>query len=126
MREKTNVTIINNSSESNIIEIFPFLAPVLTIRYSSIVSETFSSVYPAENSITVPISTRDITLSINIDGKWNLPDNSNSFNSELTIAIVSTANAELYKFYINNWDGEELIAMQLRIHLTNPGIFYES
>ena len=53
------------------------LVPELTIRYGSIVGETFSSVYPAVNSITVPISTRDISLSINIDGKWNLPDNSN-------------------------------------------------
>ena len=99
------------------------LVPELTIRFGTIVNETLSSVYPAENSITVPISTRDITLSINIDGKWNLPDNSNSSNSVLSIAIVSTADPGLYKFYISNWDGEEQIAMQLQIIPIQPGMF---
>ena len=97
--------------------------PILTFKYSSIVGETFSSVYPAENSITVPISTRNITLSINIDGKWNLPDNSNSSNSVLSIAIFGTANAGLYKFYISNWDGVEQIAIQLQIIPIQPGMF---
>ena len=78
--------------------------------------------YPTVNYIAVPIYTRNISISIDIDGKWNLPDNTNISYSELTIPIFISQNTGVYMFYIINWDGEEQCAMQLRIEAITAGI----
>ena len=96
----------------------------MTIRYGSIVGNTFFSVNPTVNTVNLPLSTKDITISINLDGKWNLPDNSYITNSDLTIYTFSSQDSGLYKFYIINWDGEEECAMQLRIDSIIAGISY--
>ena len=67
------------------------------------------------NTLSVPSTIQDITLLINIEGKWTLPDNSNSTNSLLTIPNFSSQNNGVYKFYINNWDGIEVIAMEITL-----------
>ena len=95
----------------------------MTIRYGSIVGNTFFSVNSIVNTINVPLSTKDITISINLDGKWNLPDNSNIPNSDLTISTFSSQDSGLYKFYIINWDGKEECAMQLRIDSIIAGMY---
>ena len=95
----------------------------MTIRYGSIVGNTFYSVNPTVNTINVPLSTKDITISINLHGKWNLPNNSNITNFELTISTFSSQDSGLYKFHIINWDGKEECAMQLRIDSTIAGMY---
>ena len=95
----------------------------MTIRYGSIVGNTFFSVNPTVTTINVPLSTKDITISINLNGKWNLPNNSNVTNSELTISTFSSQDSGLFKFYIINWDGKEECAMQLRIDSTIAGMY---
>ena len=71
------------------------------------------------NTLLIPSAVQDITLSINIEGKWTLPDNSNSTNSILTIPNFSSQNNGVYKFFINNWDDVEVCAIQ--IYLTAAG-----
>ena len=89
----------------------------------SMIYGTFFSVNPSVNDFAVPISTSDMTISINLEGKWSLPDNSNLFNSQVTISTFSSQNAGLYKFYITNWDGAEQCAMQLRLNVAIPGMY---
>ena len=69
--------------------------------------------YPAINALSVPSVVQDITLSINIEGKWTLPDNTESTNSVLTILNFSSQNNGVYKFYTNNWDNVEVCAIQI-------------
>ena len=95
----------------------------MTIRYGSIVGNTFFSVNPTITTINVPLSTKDMTISINLNGKWNLPNNSYITNSDLTISTFSSQDSGLYKFYIINWDGKEECAMQLRIDSTIAGMY---
>ena len=73
----------------------------------------YSLAYPAMNSLLVLSAEQDVTLSTNIEGKWNLPNNSNSTNSILTIPNFSSQNNGVYKFYIINWDGVEVYAIQI-------------
>ena len=70
------------------------------------------------NTLSVPSAVQDITLSINIEGKWTLPDNFNSTNSVLTIPNFSTQNNGVYKFYTNNWDGVEVCVIQIDLTTT--------
>ena len=74
------------------------------------------------NTLSVPSAVQDITLSINIEGKWTLPDNSESTNSVLTIPNFSLHNDGVYKFYINNWDDVEVCAMQIDLITSNNTI----
>ena len=67
------------------------------------------------NTLSVPSAVQDITLSINIEGKWTLPNNSNSTNSVLTIPNFSSQNNGVYKFYTNNWDGTEVCVIQITL-----------
>ena len=67
------------------------------------------------NTQLVPSAVQNITLSINIEGKWNRPDNTNSTNSILTISNFSSQNNGVYKFYINNWDGIGVCAIQITL-----------
>ena len=71
------------------------------------------------NTLLVPSAVQEITLSINIEGKWTLPDNSNSTISILTIPNFSSHNNGVYKFYINNWDDVEVCAMQIVLTTSN-------
>ena len=90
-----------------------FLVPTIYISYGLVPVGSYSSVYPAMNTLSVPSSEQDVTLLTNIEGKWNLPNNSNSTNSILTILSFSSQNNGVYKFYITNWDGVELCALQI-------------
>ena len=73
------------------------------------------------NTLSVPLAVQDITLSINIEGNWTLPDNSESTNSVLTIPNFTPQNNGAYKFYTNNWDGVEVCAIQINL-TTTPAI----
>ena len=70
------------------------------------------------NTLFVPSAVQDITLSINIEGKWTLPDNTESANSVLTIPNFSSQENGVYKFYTNNWDDVEVCAIQVTLTTT--------
>ena len=69
----------------------------------------------------IPSAVQEITLSMNIEGNWALPDDSQSTNSILTIPNFSSHNIGVYKFYIKNWDKIEVCAVQ--IHIGIIGMF---
>ena len=91
---------------------------MLNISYGVVFAKSYSLVYPELNELSVPSAVQTIILSINIEGKWNLPDNSNSNNSKLTIPNFPSQNNGTYKFYINNWSGIEVCAIQINLTTT--------
>ena len=64
--------------------------------------------YPATNNLTIPLVTTDISLTLNIIGKWNTPDGTNSTGSTFQISEFMNENVGVYTFYTNNWDGVEV------------------
>ena len=70
------------------------------------------------NTLSVPSAVQDITLSINIEGKWTLPDNSELNDPVITIPNFSTLNNGVYKLYTTNWDGIEVCAIQIDLTST--------
>ena len=91
---------------------------MLNISYGIVFVKSYSLVYPELNELSVPSAVQTITLSINIEGKWNLPDNSNSTDSILIILNFSSQNNGVYKFFINNWSGIEVCAIQINLTTT--------
>ena len=91
---------------------------MLNISYGVVFVKSYSLVYPELNELSVPSAVQTITLSINIEGKWNLPDNSSLTNSTLTIPNFPSQNNGTHKFYINNWSGIEVCAIQINLTTT--------
>ena len=79
------------------------------------------------NTLSVQSAVQDFTLSINIEGKWTLPNNSESTNSVLTITNFSPQINGVYKFYTNNWGGVEVCAIQINLTTTTAitGMCYD-
>ena len=71
------------------------------------------------NTLSVPSAVQEITLSINIEGKWTLPENSELNDPVLTIPNFSTLNNGVYKLYTTNWDGVEVCAIQIDLTTTS-------
>ena len=71
------------------------------------------------NTLSVPSAVQDITLSTNIEGKWTLPDNSESTSSVLKLLNFSLQNNGVYKFYTNNWDDVKVYAIQIEFTTSN-------
>ena len=67
------------------------------------------------NTATIPLSTQEVTLSTNLVGKWNIPEDTNTSSSTVNIGTFIEVDTGLYTFYTNNWDGVEVIAMQITI-----------
>ena len=71
------------------------------------------------NTVSIPLSTQEVSVSINIDGKWSILGDTNVSSSTVDIGTFMGADAGLYTFYTNNWDGVEVIVMQITI-LSSP------
>ncbi|KAI6658178.1 Macrophage mannose receptor 1 [Oopsacas minuta] len=95
--------------------------PELTIQIGSIIASRFTAVCPVVNEIVIPLTTNDISLFTNIDGKWNILGTTNSTGSTTTIDNFIEGNAGLYKFYMNNWDRVDVCAIQITL-ISSPAI----
>ncbi|KAI6658177.1 Macrophage mannose receptor 1 [Oopsacas minuta] len=105
---KRGVTVVS----TNTIRV---IAPLLTISYGVVPAWSFSLLYPEINTLAVPSAVKDVILSINIDGSWTLPDDTNSTGSTLTVPNFSSQNNGVYNFYTNNWDNVEVCIIQINL-----------
>ena len=67
------------------------------------------------NTVSIPLSTQEVSLSTNLVGKWNIPGDTNISNSTVDIGTFMETDAGIYTFYTNNWDEVEVIAMHINI-----------
>ena len=88
-------------------------SPVLTVDYEC--GNTFSLLPPAVNRADIPILTQNVTLSTNLDGRWQIPDGSYVNSDSITIPTLYVSHAGLYKFYVTNWNGDWILAIQIEI-----------
>ena len=79
------------------------------------------------NTLSAPSAVLNMTLSTNIEGKWTLPNNTESISSTLTILNFGSQNNGVYKFYTTNWDGVEVCAIQINLTTTTAitGMCYD-
>ena len=106
-----------------------YLVPEISVKYYQFLSSTHTNTYPTTNEVTIPLSTQEVSLSTNLVGKWNIPGDINISSSTVDIGTFIEADTGLYTLYTNNWDGLEVIAMQITISspaLTGTAFFTSS
>ena len=85
------------------------------MKYYQFLSSTHTDTYPSMNIATIQLLTQEVSLSTNLVGKWNIPGDTNTSSSTVDIGTFIEAESGLYTFYTNNWDGVEVIAMQIYV-----------
>ena len=85
--------------------------------------ETELQIYPNTNQFSTRGLKQNFTLSMNIDGRWKLPDGTYQTGSIITYPYLLQQYTGLYTFYLYKWDGNEVPAIQTNITTTdNIGI----
>ena len=87
--------------------------PILTLYKNSYT--TFSLLPPAVNRVDILILTQNVTLSVNLVGRWQTPDGSYVNSDFISIPTLYVSHAGLYKFYVTNWEGNLELAIQIDI-----------
>ena len=85
---------------------FP-IAPVITLSHTT--NETYDLVPPKINRASIKVLSQDVTLQTNIPGKWQDPNDVNTTDNMLTIAVFTVNHAGLYSFYAIN--GSEVLSI---------------
>ena len=88
--------------------------PVITLNNGTL--NSFSLLPPNMNSASVAVLTQNVVLSTNLVGRWQRPDNSFvASNALITFSTFYVTQGGVYKFYVDNWDGQQTLAIQLDI-----------
>ena len=99
---------------STVLPIAFSLVPTLTVS-STESSGQFSALYPASNTISLKIRTEDFSLSANLPGRWRLPDDTYTDEQSIVYASLDYQYFGLYQYLMNNWDGNEVVAIQITL-----------
>ena len=94
-------------------ETFLIGPPVITLNNGS--NNSFSLLPPNINSASVAVLTQNVVLSTNLVGRWQRLDNSSVAFNTLTFSTFYVTQGGVYKFYVNNWDGQQTLTIQINI-----------
>ena len=75
----------------------------------------FTSLSPTMHNATVDFLTENVFLSINVFGKWILPDNTNYTHSQINYQVFTPMLCGIYHFVIIDIDGVEKMVMKIQI-----------
>ncbi|KAI6661277.1 C-type mannose receptor 2 [Oopsacas minuta] len=85
--------------------------PMITVS-TSISYQQHTTLYPGVNNISLQISVRNFSISTNLQGRWILPNNTNSSSQTISYGTLDYEYFGLYQFYTMTWDGIEVLAIQ--------------
>ena len=80
-------------------------------------NNSFSLLPPNMNSASVTVHTQNVVLSTNLAGRWQRLDNSSVASNTLTFSTFYVSQGGVYKFYVDNWEGQQTLAIQIDITL---------
>ena len=78
-------------------------------------AHNFSSPSPIINNATVDFLTENVSLSMNVFGKWMRPDNTNYTGSQINFQIFTPMLCGVYSFVVVDLDGIENMVMKIKI-----------
>ena len=96
--------------------------PVITYNNGSI--HTFSLLTSDTNRAEIEVLTLNVILSVNLVGRWQTPDGSFVIQNSLTLPIFYLSDEGLYKFYVTDWDEEQLLAIEIDISVKGKCICF--
>ena len=89
--------------------------PQITWSIGSI--NSFSLLPPDINRVNIEVLTMNVNLSTNLVGRWQKTDNSTVSQNVITFPIFHQSDEGLYKFYVNSWNGNQTLAIQIEISI---------
>ena len=92
--------------------------PVISLTSSS--KGAYTLLPPETNTAKVSGSFGNVVLRTNLIGRWLQPDLSYMTSNSITFVSLNARNQGLYKFYITDWNGNEVLA--IKIIIANIGI----
>lgn len=92
-----------------------FVVPTVTVSYASLSKQTTSVFTAATDMISIPVGVENFVLAANLKGRWKLPNNSYISSQSITYAMLSYEYFGLYKFYVFNWDENEVIGIEINV-----------
>ena len=99
---------------STVLTIAFSLVPTLNVSSTESFSQFFA-LYPESNSIPLKVRTEGFSLSANLPGRWKIPDDTYISGLSISYASLDYQYFGLYQYLINNWDGNEVVAMQITL-----------
>ena len=69
------------------------------------------------NRAEVEVLTMSVNLRTNLVGRWQKPDDSFVTQNSITFAVFHQSDEGLYKLYVKNWDGDQVLAIQIYISI---------
>ena len=88
-------------------------------------NQSFSLLPPNMNSAYVTVLTQNVVLSTNLAGRWQRPDSSSVESNTLSFSTFYVTQRGVYKFYVDNWDGQQTLAIQLNIIVIGKYLRYK-
>ena len=77
------------------IHIFHCLVPTLVVKYELFVAGSYQLVHPSINDISIPLETQDVSLTINLVGKWSTPNGVRQMVSTLLVLHSKYQNSRM-------------------------------
>ena len=90
--------------------------PIVTLYHGS--TNTFPLLVPDTNTAEVTVLTRNVVLSVNLVGKWQVPNDSFVIGSTIHFPIFYLPYEGLYKFYVTDWYGQQKLAIRISISIS--------
>lgn len=115
--------VLNFSNRRRISHIYKFYLqplsllgpPTVTLNNGSI--STYSLLPPGINSAAVMLLTQNVSLYANHVGRWQTPVDGFLTQKSILFPIFGQSDNGIYSFYLRDWSGEELVAIQLNISI---------
>ena len=101
--------------------------PTITVSYPGIQNQVHSQIYPNLNSVSLPLPAHALTLSTSITGgRWRVSGGTYFSDQLLVLSDLNEGYNETYQYYVINWEGTEVIAIQILITTTGKLMFNHS
>ncbi|KAI6653443.1 hypothetical protein LOD99_3662 [Oopsacas minuta] len=93
--------------------------PVITLNAGSVVSYPLLPEDP--NKAYLDLLSQNVALSVNLVGRWRLPDYSWFTGSSMTFSTFQLSDQGLYKFYVTDLDNVDRLAIQIDLTVNQFG-----
>ena len=78
-------------------------------------AHNYSSPSPIMNNATIDFLTVNVSLSMNVFGKWMRPDNTNYTENQINFQVFTPMLCGVYYFVVVNIDGIENMVMKINL-----------
>ncbi|KAI6657364.1 Secretory phospholipase A2 receptor [Oopsacas minuta] len=123
LEDGINLLICISSSSTNTIaltaDIFIQGPPEITLNTGTV--ESYNSLTPGDNTASINLQAQNVVLATNLAGRWQRPNGTFVEDDSITFPTFEISDQGVYKYYVNNWDKMETLAIQIQLSVFTFG-----